>query len=264
MSDFNRPGPARIERVLVIDPNGVTAKMLANLLRSVWPYVQIYGAPNAAHAMALASDILPQLIFTEAMAPGLDGLAFTRGLRRSDHPCREAPVIMVFAEVTVQQILLARDAGVHEFMRRPYTLGDLQKRLDAVSSKPRDWIEAMNYVGPDRRRFNSADYQGPRKRRADSLKAQKLEAALKIVQMAAQAVDTDPAQALRALTAQARALVELSATQDQLKPLGKAAVQLQAYLQGVGGPQGLNKQQVTAIAAGLVRAAPDEYRPKAA
>nr|6SFT_A Chain A, Two-component receiver protein CleD [Caulobacter vibrioides NA1000] len=35
-------------------------------------------------------------------------------------------------------------------------------------SKPREWVEAVAYVGPDRRRFNSADYKGPRKRKADA------------------------------------------------------------------------------------------------
>ena len=89
---------------------------------------------------------------------------------------------MISGDATAAQILGARDAGVHEFMRRPYTMGDLQKRLEAVSGRPRDWIEAIHYVGPDRRRFNSADYKGPTKRRTDGpIKTQKLSQALKII-----------------------------------------------------------------------------------
>jgi DNA-binding response OmpR family regulator len=71
-------------------------------------------------------------------------MAFTRALRRSDLACREAPVVMVFTEVKAAQILGARDCGVHEFLRRPISLGDLERRLDAVSGRPRDWIEAVN------------------------------------------------------------------------------------------------------------------------
>jgi hypothetical protein len=79
-----------------------------------------------------------------------------------------------------------------------------------VTLKPRDWIEAVAYVGPDRRRFNSADYKGPRKRKADAAgtPAARLSQALRIVKSAATALDTDPAQARRALAAQA---VELQA-----------------------------------------------------
>ena len=38
-------------------------------------------------------------------------------------------------------------------MRKPFTIGDLERRLEAVTLKPRDWVEAVQYVGPDRRRF---------------------------------------------------------------------------------------------------------------
>ena len=53
-------------------------------------------------------------------------------------------------------------------MRKPFTIKDLERRLEAVTLKPRDWVEAVQYVGPDRRRFNSAEYKGPRKRKADA------------------------------------------------------------------------------------------------
>ncbi len=110
---------------------------------------------------------------------------------------------MIFSEVTAAQILAARDAGVHEFMRRPITMGDLQKRLEAVSGRPRDWIEAVAYVGPDRRRFNSADYKGPKKRRTDgTVKVQKINQALRIVISAIEHLEADPVQAARALTTQ--------------------------------------------------------------
>src|SRR5215217_8938999 len=59
------------------------------------------------------------------------------------------------------------DAGVHEFLRKPFTSGDLLKRVENVALKPRTWIEAVGYVGPDRRRFNSGEYSGPTKRKSD-------------------------------------------------------------------------------------------------
>ena len=62
----------------------------------------------------------------------------------------------------------ARDAGAHEFLRKPYTIKDLFKRVENVILKPRDWIEAQMYVGPDRRRFNSESYTGARKRKAET------------------------------------------------------------------------------------------------
>jgi hypothetical protein len=174
---------------------------------------------------------------------------------------------MVFTEVMGAQLLGARDAGVHEFLRRPISLGDLERRLDAVSGRPRDWIEAVNYVGPDRRRFNSAaDYKGTNKRRTDGAKAeQKINQALRIIQSASRQAEADPIQAARALATQARILIELSAGQESLKRLGAAAVTLQSYLQTAarqGAP--LGRAQVETYAANVMLAAPEKVRPQAA
>jgi CheY-like chemotaxis protein len=265
VSDPSRNGVMKFSRILVIDPNPANAKMLANLLRSLGPSSQVYGAQAAAHAMGLARELNPDLVFVESNGPALDGIQFARDLRRSEFACREAPVIMVTSDATAALILGARDAGVHEFLRRPYTLGDLQKRIDAVSGKSRDWIEAIHYVGPDRRRFNSADYSGPRKRRTDgSSKSQKINQALKIVQAAVDAVDTDPVQCARALATQARILIEVSTGQEPLKKLGMVAMHLQAYLAGPAQKTGLSREQVETFAHNLVLVAPAEMRPKAA
>jgi DNA-binding response OmpR family regulator len=256
----------RFDRILVIDPNLGSAKVLANMLRSLSPSAEVYGARDAEKAMLLAGEVDPQLVFVEAAGPGLDGMAFTRAYRRSDMACREAPIIMVFAEVKAAQILAARDVGVHEFLRRPVSLGDLERRLEAVSGRPRDWIEGVNYVGPDRRRFNSAEYKGPNKRRTDGTKTgQRINQALRIVQSASRQVDADPVQAARALSTQARILIELSTGQDALRRLGAAALAMQAYLQTAarqGAP--LVQDQVATYASNVMLAAPDKVRPEAA
>jgi len=195
---------AKVQRVMVVDPNPSTARLLSEHLRPLGG-VEIFSAPTAEKGYLMARATDPQLIFVEHASAGVDGLAFTRKLRRSDLACREAPVVMCTAEATAEAIFGARDAGVHEFMRKPFNLKDLERRLEAVTLKPRDWVEAVAYVGPDRRRFNSADYKGPLKRRADAsdTPAARLSQALRIVKSAAQALDSDPAQARRALAAQA-------------------------------------------------------------
>ena len=256
----------KFERALVVDPVAANAKMLANVLRGLNPSCQVYGAQSNAHAMALAREVNPDLICVESTGPEIDGLAFAKALRRSDLACREAAMIMISSEATAALILGARDVGIHEFQRRPYGLGDLQKRIDAVSGKPRDWIEAIHYIGPDRRRFNSAEYGGPRKRRTDgNVKTQKVNQALRIVQSAAGVIESDPVQALRALSTQMRILIEASAGQEKLRKLGLVASHFQTYLSGpTVRERGLSKDQVETFAANLMQVTPPEMRPKAA
>ena len=158
-----KPG---LERVLVLDPVQTSGKLMVEMMRD-------FGARNVALLQKTTTGVdpvmnfEPLLILTELSGPEFDGLSFVRTLRRSRLPQRTVPVILYTAEATVDTIKGARDAGAHEFLRKPYTIKDLFKRVENVILKPRDWIEAQMYVGPDRRRFNSEAYPGSRKRKAE-------------------------------------------------------------------------------------------------
>ena len=154
------------KRVLIVDPNAHAARLLTDLMKALGAR-EIAVEATEARALKTAAALEPGIIFTERLGEGLDGENFARRLRRSDLPCRRAPIIMITAEATASIILGARDAGVHEFLRKPFTSADLQRRVENVALKPRDWVEAVEYVGPDRRRFNSGEYTGPGKRRSD-------------------------------------------------------------------------------------------------
>jgi DNA-binding response OmpR family regulator len=224
---------SQMKRALIVEPSQPSARLLADLLRSM-SGCESWMAATTDQALGLARTIEPQLIFTEHGAQGLDGVAFSRALRRSDFACRMVPVIMITSEATAAAILGARDAGVHEFLRKPYTIKDLVRRLEAVLLQGRGWIEAMSYIGPDRRRFNSGDYQGARKRRTDPTNQaaphrDTIGQALKIVRAAMRASEADPSQALRALTAQAQDLRKAAVASGDLKLLD-ASADLERYL----------------------------------
>lgn len=255
-------GKVLLERVLIVDPNAANARLLADLLRNI-NLCQVHWAQSTKQGLAHARDLDPQIVFIELSAPGVDGLDFTKGLRRSDLSCRDAPVVVVTAEATAQGILAARDAGVHEFLRRPFNMGDLQKRIDAVALKKRDWIEAVSYVGPDRRRFNSADYKGPKKRRTDDgpPEVQRISQALRIVKSAVSAIESDPKQAWRALKAQADALGVIAGVNPAHAAMGLAAAGLQAYLQDALKAGRMAREPLETLGAALIAAAPEKARP---
>ena len=161
----------RLQRVLVVDPTPAAARLMGDLLKEMGAR-QVVTAARTDAALAICHDFVPQLVVVEFAGPELDGLDFTSRLRRSPMACRQAPVIMVTAEATAASIVGARNAGVHEFLRKPYTAGDLFRRVENVTCKSRPWIEAVMYVGPDRRRFNSGEFAGAKKRRSDAYLAE--------------------------------------------------------------------------------------------
>ncbi|WP_298745415.1 response regulator [uncultured Brevundimonas sp.] len=204
-----------LRRVLIVDPNPHAARLLMEIVKGMGAG-QIHIEPSEARALRAAEDMQPGIIFTERNGEGLDGESLARALRRSSFACRRAPIIMVTADATASTILGARDSGVHEFLRKPFTSADLFKRIENVALKPRDWVEAVGYVGPDRRRFNSGEFTGDRKRKADrpatgaAAMAAAQDQAMRILAAALDQFDNDPLQAVRAIREQAATLKSLA------------------------------------------------------
>lgn len=204
-----------VKRVLIVDPNLHAARLLLEIMKSLGAR-EVVIEPTEKGAMQAAAALEPGIVFTERTGEGLEGESFARSLRRSHLACRRAPIIMVTGDATASTIIGARDSGVHEFLRKPFTSTDLFKRIENVALKPRDWVEAIGYIGPDRRRFNSGEFSGPGKRKADGPAtgaAAHLEAkdqAMRILAAALDQFDTDPMQAVRAIREQAATLKMLA------------------------------------------------------
>jgi DNA-binding response OmpR family regulator len=246
-----------LQRVLIVDPQPASARFVGELMRNL-ARSQVWVAESVEKGIRACGMYDPHIIFVEFGA-GVDGAEFTRKLRRSHLGCRYAPVIMVTTQATAGGILAARDAGVHEFLRKPFTMKDLLRRLEAVTLRQRDWVEAVGYVGPDRRRFNSGDYSGPLKRRSDAVTpdAARLIQALKILRSSMAAVAIDPAQAMRSMQVQAADLQKCGMAVADLK-LTSAAIDFGRYLSEIeaDGPP-YNREQLELSATPLLA-----YMPK--
>jgi CheY-like chemotaxis protein len=149
--------------VLIADPSPNMVSLVGGMLRSIGR--RDFREANTAQAtMAeLTSGQFDVLIIDDGL-DGLDGLELVRQLRASaDNPNRYLPVIMISAAPDAKRIADARDAGVTEFLRKPFAAVHLQARLDSIHANPRGFIEEHTYKGPDRRR-KTVDF-GDRDRR---------------------------------------------------------------------------------------------------
>ncbi|MFT3995909.1 MAG: response regulator [Asticcacaulis sp.] len=197
-----------LKQVMLVESNPNYARMLFDMLRMLGAEdITIY--KDSEEALDKASMVPFSLIVCSHQLPECDALTLVKGLRRSTSPCRKSPVITIAGEITMSLLNDIRDSGADEFMRKPFTWGDLQKRIEHVALKARPWIEAVGYVGPDRRRFNSGDYNGPRKRASDNTDAKtaQLEQSVRILKAAFEQFNADPVQARRAMYAQLEVLV---------------------------------------------------------
>ena len=138
--------------VLIIDPQPHMARLVATMLRAIGRRdIRETNTPAQAQS-ELRRGTVEAVIIDDSIGPP-DAVEFVRSLR-ADATCqnRLVPVIMMAAAPDAARIAAARDAGVTEFLRKPFAASHLQSRLESIAKAPRDFIEARSYAGPDRRR----------------------------------------------------------------------------------------------------------------
>jgi len=98
----------------------------------------------------------------------IDGIAFTQEVRLSHKsPNPYVPIIMITGHTERHRVEAARDAGVTEFLAKPITAQNLFLRIAEIIERPRPFVRAGAYFGPDRRRRRDENYRGPWRRHED-------------------------------------------------------------------------------------------------
>jgi CheY-like chemotaxis protein len=113
--------------VMVIDDEPDFCTVVSELLGIA--DVRVHQAHNAGEAIRLLEQATPNLILTDVMMPGMDGLDFVRHVR-SDPDLRAIPTIVVSARVRPEDREAARLAGADDFLAKPFTWRELLHTID--------------------------------------------------------------------------------------------------------------------------------------
>lgn len=147
--------------VLLVEDSNFMRSLFITVLRAIG-VERITTAENGEEAIAIMRPSKKttmvgmtgiDLIISDYYMPVLDGGMFLRWIRRSEmSPDRFLPFIMVSAAADKDVIFEARDAGVDEFLAKPFSAEMLAARISAVVENQRQFIYTPTYFGPDRRR----------------------------------------------------------------------------------------------------------------
>ena len=149
--------------VLVIDDNAHMIHIVRSMLLG-FGISKTYESRDAAEAFDITRHEPIDLIIVDYQMPILDGLEFTRMVRTGkDSRNPFVPIILLTAHTERSRILAARDAGVTEVCAKPINAHQLWTKIAAVVNKPRSFIRARDFFGPDRRRV-ALDYKGEERR----------------------------------------------------------------------------------------------------
>jgi len=139
-------------RFLVIDDNAFSRQLTRRILAQFGAR-HIHEAENGQRAQDEVKSFKPDIIIADWVMSPVNGMEFVRWLREGeDSPAPFTPVIMVSAYSHLHNIMQARDAGINEFLTKPISAKSLFMRIQSVIEKPRQFVRADQYFGPDRRR----------------------------------------------------------------------------------------------------------------
>ncbi len=151
-------------KILIVDDMKPMLALTQSVL-NIFGFKDVFIAENGEEAFELVCKHDPDLIITDWMMAPMDGLDLAKLVRLSPlSPNPYVPIIMMTGFSSRLRVESARDKGITEFLVKPFTSRDLYSRVVQIIEKPRQFVDAGTFFGPDRRRKITKDYQGPRRR----------------------------------------------------------------------------------------------------
>jgi DNA-binding response OmpR family regulator len=93
------------------------------------------------------------------------GIKLTHAIRNDKMtPNRFVPILMIAGSGHEKRVLRARDAGISEYLVKPFSAGDLAERITRLIENQRQFVVAESFTGPDRRGTHQKIYIGVERR----------------------------------------------------------------------------------------------------
>lgn len=116
-------------KFLVVDDSATMRRIVINSLQRIG-YTNTIEAEDGADALA-KFDGSVSFVITDWNMPNMSGTEFTKALRsRADGA--NVPVLMITSRSVRDDILTAMEAGVNNYVVKPFTPGTLKDKIEAI------------------------------------------------------------------------------------------------------------------------------------
>ncbi|HJU39224.1 MAG TPA: phosphate regulon transcriptional regulator PhoB [Tahibacter sp.] len=117
------------KRILIVEDETAIRDMVAFALRKAG--MDPVHAADARIAQSAIAERVPDMILLDWMLPGMSGLEYARRLRKEELT-REVPIIMLTARGEETDRVNGLDAGVDDYVVKPFSARELVARIKAV------------------------------------------------------------------------------------------------------------------------------------
>ena len=121
------------QRMLIVEDNADLAAYMGSLFT---PQYAVCYATNGEEALARATELVPDIIITDRMMPGMDGLEVCKQVRASD-VMNHIPIVVVTGKITEQERLEGIKAGADAYITKPFNSEELITRVENLLDRHR-------------------------------------------------------------------------------------------------------------------------------
>jgi PAS domain S-box-containing protein len=129
-------------RVLLADDNADMREYARRLLGRGY---EVEAVGDGLAALNVARERAPDLVLTDVMMPGLDGLGLLRELR-ADERLKTVPVILISARAGEESVASGLEAGADDYLVKPFSARELLARVDSTLKLARVRREAQERI----------------------------------------------------------------------------------------------------------------------
>ncbi len=153
-------------KVLVVESSIPMFELLKDVLRIFSVSLEnIESAYTAEHGFEKFRQTSHDLLIIDWLENPDKGIILTKQVRMdSKSPNPFAPIIMTAGSGHLNRVIKARDAGVSEYLVKPFTANQLAKKIERVVERPQPFVVCETFVGPNRRTTKNSTYTGPERR----------------------------------------------------------------------------------------------------
>lgn len=120
--------------ILIVDDQKTTRTLVRTSLREIG-YREMIEAGDGEEALRILSERRIQLIISDLEMPKLNGIGLLRAVRASPEH-KATPFILLTSRGEVAVVKEAKEIGVNGFVIKPFALGPLKQRVEAVIGPP--------------------------------------------------------------------------------------------------------------------------------
>jgi len=120
-------------KILVVDDFSTMRRIVKNVLKQLG-FENIDEAEDGAQALAKLKNSNYGFVVTDWNMPNMDGLDFFKATRAEPN-LKGLPFLMVTAEAEKEKVIMAIQAGVNNYIVKPFTAEVFKEKMDRIFEK---------------------------------------------------------------------------------------------------------------------------------